>query len=314
MNRVIKELAETELFKDVPDAILDLVAEQGVPFELKQGAVLLSPERENHHIYLILSGKLALHFGSLDSPEVRVLETGYSVGELSIIGQSLPSAYVVAKEPCRLFPIPRKFMQDLIAQTTPIASNLLKQLTLWLKENADYIVKDRSKIGELTHDANTDMLTGLYNRRWLDNAFSRLLTQAAETNAPLCIMLFDVDHFKKYNDLRGHLAGDQALIHIAKIVKTTLRPYDYAVRYGGEEFIILLPNATLEEAIIVAERTRLAIETQAITQSDGSKPSNITVSAGLALCFPDATPESLIKAADVKLYEAKQQGRNCIRF
>ncbi|MGZ8137354.1 MAG: GGDEF domain-containing protein [Methylococcaceae bacterium] len=312
MSFIAKELAQTELFKDVPDAILDVVRAHASPLELMPGEVLLSPERENHHIYLLLSGTLSLHFGSLDSPEVRVLEKGISVGEMSIIDHAMPSAFVIAREAARVFPVHRDLLLYLVADANPVACNLLRLLTLWIKANTECIVRDRSRIGVLINHANTDALTGLYNRRWLDNALAHLLTEAIGAEEPLCILLVDVDHFKKYNDRLGHLAGDQALITIGNSLKTLIRPYDFATRYGGEEFLILLPNTTKNEGVAVAERIRLSIEKKAITR-DGVRLPGITVSIGLVINTPDSTPKSLIDAADAKLYQAKQQGRNCIK-
>lgn len=314
MNFITKELAQTELFRDVPDAIIDVVRAQANPLELRQGEVLLTPERENHHIYLLLSGTLALHFGSLESPEVRVLEKGISVGEMSLIDQGTPSAFVIAKENCRVFPVHRDLLHNLVAETNPVTRNLLRLLTGWVKANMECIVMDRSKIGELTNHANIDVLTGLYNRRWLDNALERLLRQAIENEQPLCILLIDVDHFKKYNDTLGHSSGDQALIAIGNIFKTTVRPYDFATRYGGEEFLILLPNTTENEGVAVAERMRLTIEKTTIIDSEGASLPSITISIGLVINNSQSTPNSLVDAADAKLYQAKQQGRNCIRY
>jgi diguanylate cyclase (GGDEF)-like protein len=308
-----KELAQTELFKDVPDAILELIQEHASPLQLMPGVVLLSPEHENHHIYIILSGVLSLHFGSLDSPEVRVFEKGASVGEMSLIDQSLPSAFVVAKEVSRVFPVHRDLLQKLVADTNPVVRNLLRILTRWIKANTECMVSDRSKIGELTNHATTDALTGLYNRRWLDNALSRFLAQAIETEQPLCILLIDVDHFKKYNDALGHLAGDQVLIAIGNNLRMAIRPCDFATRFGGEEFLVLLPNTSQSEGIAVAERIRLDIEKKAVARPDGALLPGITISIGLVINTPDSTSKSLIDAADAMLYQAKQEGRNCIR-
>ena len=314
MSVITKELAQTELFKDVSDDVIESVRIHATPFELMPGDVLLSPECENHHIYLLLSGTLALHFGSLDSPEIRTLGKGISVGEMSIIDQSTPSAYIVAKENCRIFPVHRDVVHQLVSDTTPIARNLLRLLTMWNRENTQCIISDRSKIGELTNHANIDSLTGLHNRRWLDNALARLLPEAIENSQPLCILLVDVDHFKKYNDTLGHSSGDQALIAIGNVLKSTIRPYDFATRYGGEEFLILLPNTTLNEGVVVAERIRVNVEQTNIVHCDGTPLPGITISIGLVINNVESTCQSLVDDADRQLYYAKQQGRNCIKY
>lgn len=312
---LIAELAQTDLFQGVPETILRQVYKHAAPRDLASGEVLLSPESDNYYVYLLLSGALTVHFGAPDSPVIRELTKGVSVGEMSVIDGTLPSAYVIAKEASRVFPVHRDLIQHLVSDNNPVGRNLLQMLTCWMKANTQRIVKDRSQIWELTDHANVDGLTGLYNRRWLDNALARLLDQASKGKQPFCALLLDVDQFKKYNDTQGHLGGDRALVALGNILKTTVRPYDFVARYGGEEFLILLPNTSRDEGIVVAERIRLATENQEILAPDNTLLPGITVSIGLAVNETGATtPGSLIAAADAQLYRAKKDGRNCIRY
>lgn len=314
MNPIAAELSTTELFRNVPEATIHLALAHAAPVTLEAGAVLLSPERENHHIYLLLSGTLGVHFGAPDSPEIRELRRGVSVGEMSVIDGTPPSAYVIAKERCRLFPVHRDLLQQLIDDTSPVAGNLLRLMTTWMKANTQRIVQDRLLIWELTDHANVDALTRLYNRRWLDNAFERLLAQATQGEHPLGVLLVDVDHFKRYNDNCGHLSGDRALIAMGEVLKTSVRPYDFAVRYGGEEFLVILPNTDLDAAIFAAERIRLTAEKKTIKTPEGAALPGITVSIGIATNAPGSTPSNLIAAADAQLYRAKNGGRNCVSY
>lgn len=308
------ELKRTELFKDVADDIVDSVLQQSEVQHLDAGQILLSPKNENHHIYLILSGSFGVHFGSHDSPEIRVLAKGVTVGEMSIIDQNLPSAFVIAREPCQVLPIHRDFINGFLNGIHPVARNLLVVLTRWIRANTESMLRHQYTIGELTNHATTDALTGLYNRRWLNNILQALLDQAILTGEPLAVLLLDVDHFKPYNDKLGHLAGDQALIAIGHCLKNSVRAYDYAIRYGGEEFLILLPNTSLTDGIMLAERIREAVEQFKIIDLEGKHLPGVTISGGLSVHNPESTTESLIDAADAKLYQAKQQGRNCIRY
>lgn len=316
MNSITEELAQTELFKGVSDAILAHVAEQASPFELVTGEVLLTPEINNECVYLLLSGKLALHFGSLDSPEIHELGKGVSVGEISIIDGMPPSAYVIAKEPCRVFPVQRQLIHSLIAETCPIADNLLKLLSHYMRENTSRIIKDRAEIWELSDHVNVDALTRLYNRRWLENTFIRLLEQSVkcEHPLPLCVLLIDVDNFKHYNDTLGHSCGDQALISLGEVLRSSIRIYDYAVRYGGEEFLVILPNTNRAEGIATAERIRKNAAKKTIITPEGARLPSITISIGLAMNKANSTPKTMIDDADAQLYRAKESGRNCIRY
>ncbi|MEI7843434.1 MAG: ATP-binding protein [Gallionellaceae bacterium] len=154
MNTLTEELAQTELFRGASKKILEVVQVLSSPFELAKGELLLSPEHHNDSIYLLLSGKLGLHFESLNSPEIRELHKGVSVGEMSMIDGMLPSAYVIAKEACRIFPIKRKLLQSLIADTSPIADNLLKLLSQWMRDSTLRIVRDRTQLESLSTYAN----------------------------------------------------------------------------------------------------------------------------------------------------------------
>jgi diguanylate cyclase (GGDEF)-like protein len=314
VNSISKELSQTELFRGVSESVIQLVAQQAKPFELEAGELLLSPEHDNEYVYILLSGKLALHFDSLNSPEIREICSGVSVGEMSIMDGMPPSAYVVAKEPCRVFPVQRNVLQKLIEDSSPIAANLLRLLTQWLRDNTVRIVKDRAQIWELTDHANIDALTRLYNRRWLDNTFPRLLEQSGKVGQSVCVLLIDVDRFKVYNDTQGHLGGDQALIAMGEVLRNSVRAYDFATRYGGEEFLVILPNSCKDEGITIAERIRLNAQNKVITTAEGTPLPSITISIGLAMNEPDSTAQSMFAIADRNLYRAKESGRNCVRY
>ena len=314
MTSLTQELAQTELLSKLPDDILQQVARHATPQLLAADEVLLTPDQDNAYVYLLLSGALTVHFETLDSPAIREVAPGGSVGEMSVIDGTRPSAYVVAKVPSRVFGIHRELIQDMVADSQSVAGNLLRLLTRWLKENTHRIVQDRWQIQELTDHADVDALTRLYNRRWLSNSLERLLEQSLKGHQGLGALLIDVDHFKLYNDTHGHLGGDQALVALSNVLKTTVRPYDFATRYGGEEFLVLLPNTTLPEAIATAQRMCEAARAVAVVSSTGARLPDITVSIGVAISDASSTPHTLVAAADAKLYVAKNAGRNCVRF
>lgn len=155
-----------------------------------------------------------------------------------------------------------------------------------------------------------DPLTGLYNRRFLEETLERNIAIACRYGQPLSILMIDVDHFKRFNDLYGHSHGDKVLQTIAKILMDNARETDAATRYGGEEFTIVLPNTDKDGAAIVAERIRKDVEENAVTTIEGNMES-VTISLGVATC-PDDTVEMdrLLKFADGVLYQSKAAGRN----
>jgi diguanylate cyclase (GGDEF)-like protein len=157
--------------------------------------------------------------------------------------------------------------------------------------------------------AATDGLTGLFNRRYFDSAFARELARCDRSSSSLGLLLADIDHFKSFNDTYGHAMGDLVLKKVAGILSGALRKADVLARFGGEEFVILLPNVTARGALESAERLRQSVAAAAV--HPGGPRKQVTVSIGAALFPTDASDsESLLKAADEALYDAKHLGRN----
>jgi diguanylate cyclase (GGDEF)-like protein len=165
----------------------------------------------------------------------------------------------------------------------------------------------------LTTLTQIDALTGLGNRRYFDQMLQEAWRAASRQHAPLSLVIFDIDHFKAFNDALGHQAGDECLRRVGRAISQCVRDTsDTASRYGGEEFAIILLGTAAPAACVVAERVRAAVRACAIAHPLAGPPGYVTVSLGLATLIPDAraTPEALIEAADRCLYAAKRQGRN----
>jgi diguanylate cyclase (GGDEF)-like protein len=161
--------------------------------------------------------------------------------------------------------------------------------------------------------AITDGLTGLYVQRYYKDRVRDEVFRALEHKLPLCLMMIDVDKFKNYNDKYGHLVGDRVLRVVAQVLKETVRTVDLVARYGGEEFSVLLLKTPWEGAKIVAERIRQKVAEQEIVAAQQS--THVTVSIGVAELAPSFKDvESFIDSADQALYQAKGDGRNCVRL
>ncbi len=166
----------------------------------------------------------------------------------------------------------------------------------------------------IRHESLTDELTTLHNRKHFDHILERMVCEAADANAPLALLLTDIDHFKQFNDNYGHQTGDQVLRLVALAVKHNVKGHDITCRYGGEEFAIILPNTGLSQAVTVAEHIRRAvISKELVKRSTGEHLGRITISIGVAAHHPKDTAQSLIARADAALYAAKRAGRNCVR-
>ena len=163
---------------------------------------------------------------------------------------------------------------------------------------------------QLREQANRDPLTGLYNRRYLQSTMEREMARSTRGEATLCVMLLDLDLFKSINDRYGHLAGDEVILSMAKMLSTESRQDDVPCRYGGEEFMLLMPQMTLETARLRAEEWRRRFATMTIDVGGGHRIGT-TVSIGIAE-FPThgRTAQALIECADQALYQAKSAGRD----
>lgn len=159
--------------------------------------------------------------------------------------------------------------------------------------------------------SDLDPLTGLHNRQAMNRDLRRERARALRLDRPACFALADLDHFKSVNDTHGHGAGDQVLIATAECLLGALRPYDTVYRYGGEEFLICLPDLSAPMAVAVIERLLWAVRSRTIAV-DGGGSLSVTCSFGLAQVDPDATVEEIIERADRALYEAKRTGRDRI--
>jgi diguanylate cyclase len=179
----------------------------------------------------------------------------------------------------------------------------------------------RQKIAELKQnlenvraESRTDSLTGITNRMGFDEQMLLLTDQAAKEGHELCLLLGDIDHFKKFNATFGHQTGDQVLRLVAKTISANVKGRDVAARYGGEEFVVILPKTNLRSAITVANQIREAVQAkELIKRSTGESLGTITLSFGAARFIAGETVDSFIKRADVCLYAAKTAGRNQVK-
>ena len=161
--------------------------------------------------------------------------------------------------------------------------------------------------------ATRDGLTGLANRRCFDDTLRAEWARAQRQQQPLSLLMVDVDNFKAYNDVNGHIGGDECLQRIASAVASEMRANDLVARYGGEEFAVILPNQALKGAAIVAERVRERVERLRLPNGQvAGQHVTVSIGAATALAAPDTQPNELVATADAALYRAKHMGRNRI--
>jgi diguanylate cyclase (GGDEF)-like protein len=179
----------------------------------------------------------------------------------------------------------------------------VEERTELLREQNKALREARERIEELSR---RDGLTGLTNRRWLDEVLRLEVERSRRYGAPLSVIMADLDHFKPINDLFGHAAGDQVLTSAAQALEQAARMTDVVARYGGEEFLVLLPNTALDQALVLAARMRAGLHAMPVS----FRPEPVTASFGVAEWMPGDTIVTLVERADEALYEAKRDGRD----
>jgi len=280
---------------------------------LDKGEVLLSTEVINHFLYVPINGRLVIMLDPDDEDPLTMVGPGECVGEMSIIDNRAPSAQVKASEPTTVLEIEQEILWRLVSVSHEIARNLLYIMSERVRYSTLVIADGLELQRKYQRFATIDALTGLHNRGYMDDMFDREIKRSERDNLSLCMIMIDVDNFKKYNDDFGHLAGDRVLITVGEAVRSPLRPNDLVARFGGEEFAVMLPETSLENAVIIAERLRDRVSRSDPGMLNGVQLPHVTISLGVTEFQPGQTLATMISSADLAMYHAKRQGKNRVQ-
>ena len=241
--------------------------------------------------------KIYSYLENINSKSSTIIKNDGKIGIFPLIVDSKPYGAIVAYN----------HADKITGKETEYLEEIAQQAQITLARAKSYV--------EVLKYATLDALTGYNNRHQFEKRLKETIALAKRQNRPLCCIMSDIDFFKKVNDTYGHAVGDYVLKTVAKTIKKELREEDIASRYGGEEFIFLLPHTNPEEALVVAERLRQKVEKKKINIEEykikGVKEISVTISIGISeFNISDKNPEILYKKADNALYEAKESGRN----
>jgi two-component system cell cycle response regulator len=276
-----------------------LAGEQTVDAEEDPGEALFHAAEGNYDLLIV-----SLGFKSFDGlrlcSQVRSLERTRSLPILAIADADNDNRLVRGLE---------IGVNDYLAR--PIDKNELLARARTLVRKKRYTERLRDNVQLSIEMAITDALTGLYNRRYMESHLATLVEQAAGRGKPLTVLILDIDYFKAINDSYGHDAGDDVLREFALRIRKSIRGIDLACRYGGEEFVAVMPETDMAVATMVAERLRRRIASEPFSIQQGKGSVTVTISVGLAaLGSPHETAAQILKRADQALYRAKRDGRN----
>ena len=309
-------LSRLQLFRnvDLHSAEMESLLSQCGYRTLSEGETLLSPDVVNQYLYVIISGRFGIRLAHADEEiPLTAVEAGECVGEMSFFDSRLPSTQVFASEASKVLQIEQDILWRMVSASHEIARNLLYIMSERVRYS-NLVIADSFEMQRMYQQfATIDALTGLHNRGWLDDAFSREIRRSERDELSACLLMIDVDHFKNINDEFGHLGGDRVLVAVGSSIKQALRPNDLVARYGGEEFSVLLPETSLQNAKAIAERLREGVSRARPAKVEDRRLPPVTVSIGVADLRRGDSLETLIAAADAAMFDAKKAGRNCVR-
>ncbi|MFA7566447.1 MAG: GGDEF domain-containing protein [Alkalispirochaeta sp.] len=310
-------LKEVTIFADVSAEARRYTAELFTERRMEQDEVLFQQGDPGDALYIVRSGTVGVIVTTDSGQELTVaaLEAGDFLGEMSIFEQEPRSATCRALEDTVVLGLREADFNRLVRTHPKAAISIMRSIleTVAVRlDNTSVLVSDMVQWGETARRrAFTDELTGLYNRRFLDETMSEQINEAGLSGSPLCVVMMDLDRFSAINAEYGPEVGDQLIAAVAPVVAETFRESDILARYGGDEFTFLLPGTTPDEAMELCAELRTALSGMDFLAQQGGAVTSVSASQGIAL-WPDhgSTGEELLAAADRALYQAKQNGRN----
>ena len=305
-NRERQYLEQARLFADIDLESIQHLLEGCDRLNLERGDHLLEAGAANSHLYLIFDGELRVYLTDRNLPAQAVLSAGDCVGEMSLLDGQAASALVLAARDTRLMAVPHEVLWSLVDCSHGVARNLLAILSGRVRDNNQALVALQNRSLEFEEASAIDPLTWIHSRHWMLEAFPRAMARCERDQAPLCLVIADIDLFKNFNERFGYLAGDAVLRRMARRLADGLRAQDLIARYGGEEFLILLPNSSLEQAVPIAERLRELVAIGCGLPTD----QGVTLSCGVARMLAGESLDALVARADLALRRAKENGRD----
>lgn len=307
------ELAGLRLFTDANLQIVTDLLKNCPMRVLYKDEVLLVPDDASQELYLVLSGRLRAHLDSRETDPVQFIEVGEAVGESALIGRKPLSAYIVADAPTSVLVIEQETFWSLVYAEHAVMRNILTMIIESMHANNAPAAENMQRRDPQRRLTNVDALTGLRNRRALEDLLRRQMQRSAMGVKPLSVLMVDIDHFRHFTQTFGRNAGDEVICTVAQIFQEQARPTDILARLDGDQrFAIVLPDCDEHGACGVAQRLCEEVSQAVIAMPDKSILPPMTVSIGVAEMRAFEKTEELLGGADKALARARSRGRGVI--
>lgn len=317
MTSLTEFLQKVDVFSLLTSEEIDKIVDYLKYIEIGRGEKLFKEGDEGNELYIVKSGRAVISIRLADGKEREIAEfkSGDFFGEMSIFESAPRSATCCIKEKSCLLTMQEGGFFQLIKHFPDIAIKIMYRMlniTTQRLRNTGEFLTDMVLWGEKARKRSiTDELTGVYNRRFLDNALEDCVGASRNTGKPVSLIMVDLDWFREINELYSHETGDQIILGVVEVFKKYLRESDIIARYGGDEFTVILPETGIDEARIIADKICDEVGKLNILESLEGPINNVTTSQGIA-AFPETAKDlkTLREKADRALYRAKEEGRN----
>jgi len=311
---IFKVLQMAPLFQGVSSKLLLEKLSESRLLTLNSGETLLAPGQANNVIYVILSGRMSIQSKDSNVEPIAMLGEGECVGEESLIGDVHIPAYVIAATDCKLLAINHAALWKLIDDSHQAAHNMLSVLSMRIRPATQVMAESHEEHHGFSGTPIVDEMTGLYNRQWIEEKINRYLRRYVLDKRSSCLMMVVIDRFKELGDKYGQLGSEQVLRDTARTILSCLRPDDQAGHFLGEQFAVFMPNTTLLDGCIAAERLRTAVSKSVIVLPSGDALPPISVSLGVSVANLDDTSADIFTRANEALQQAAESGGNCVKW
>lgn len=299
------ELARLHLLKGINFQSIAALLNAGPVLTLRAGQTLIAPGEPIPVMYLLLSGRLRIHSESLKRPPCRWIDPGGGIGEYALIDRHRADHFVVADQECRLLVLDEDRFLDCINGSHGMARNFLFAMLQHLRTPGRARTTDEQLANKYQRYSNVDQLTGLHNRRWLEDMLGRQIMRSATNKRSLSVLMVDVAAFRDFNETYGANAGDQALYSVAQILLKCSRPTDLIARFQNDQFVVVLPDTDSSGAERLAERIRDSVKQQAIEIPGECILPPVGVHIGMAQLAAFVGASRLLDDAQADLHRAK---------